>query len=73
MFLMVVAVCIGVKKFIFRIVVPAVAAVIFCAQYANGDTKTFWANLSALLTLSLVLLGFYFIIKGFFSTKGSRM
>jgi hypothetical protein len=69
MFLMVIAVCIGVKKFVFKIVVPVVAVVIFSAQYANGDTKTLWANLSALLTLSLVLLGFYFIISGFFRSR----
>ena len=67
--LMVVAVAIGVKKFVFKIVVPVAGVVILASQYANGDTQTFWANISALLTLSLVLLGFYFIISGFFRSK----
>jgi hypothetical protein len=67
--LMVVAVCIGVKKFVFKVAVPIAGVVILSAQYAHGDTQTFWANLSALLTLSLVLLGFYFIISGLFRSK----
>lgn len=70
--LMVVAVCIGVKKFVFKVVVPIAAVVLLAAQYANGDTKTFGANLSALFTLSLVLLGFYIMLRGVFGPTGSK-
>jgi len=72
MLLMVVAVCMGVKKFVFKVVVPVAAVIIFAAQYANGDKKTFEANLSALLALSLALLGFYIMLRGFFGNKSSK-
>lgn len=70
--LLVVAVRIGVKKFVFKVVVPIAAVVILAAQYAKGDTKTFGANLSALLALSLALLGFYIMLRGVFPTNRSK-
>jgi uncharacterized membrane protein YfbV (UPF0208 family) len=72
MLLMVVAVCIGVKKFVFKVVVPIAAVVLLAAQYSNGDTKTFGAILSALFTLSLMLLGFYIMLRGVFVAHRSK-
>jgi general stress protein CsbA len=65
----VVAVRAGVKKFYSKIVVPIVGVVLFASQYSKGDTNSFWAILSAVFTLSLIMLGFYIMISGFFRTK----
>jgi hypothetical protein len=69
MILMVLATLLGVKRFIFKVVMPVVGVALFAAQYANGDTHNFWAILSALLTLALTLLGFYIMLGGLFRTK----
>jgi hypothetical protein len=72
MLVLVVAVCIGVRKFIFKVVLPIGAVVILAAQYSNGDTKTFGANLSMLLALSIALLGFYIMLRGIIGPNRHR-
>ena len=72
MLILVVAVCIGVRRFVFRVVVPIAAVVLLAAQYSNGDTKTFGANLSMLLALSIALLGFYIMSKGILAPNRNR-
>lgn len=72
MLVMVVAVCVGVKRFVFKVVAPISAVVILAAQYSHGDTKTFGANLSALFALSVALLGFYIMLRGVFGPHRSR-
>lgn len=69
MFLMVVAVAVGVKKFLLKVVLPVAGVSILAAQYANGDTHTFWSICCGILTLSLVMLGFYLMISGLFRSK----
>jgi hypothetical protein len=72
MLLMVVALCIGVKRFASKVIVPIAGVVLLAAQYSHGDTKTFGANLSALLTLSLMLLGFYIMLGGALGRRRSK-
>ena len=72
MLLLVVAVYIGVRKFVFKVVVPIAGVVLLAAQYSNGDTKTFTAILSGLLTLSLMLLGFFIMLRGAFGPYRSK-
>jgi uncharacterized membrane protein YfbV (UPF0208 family) len=62
----VVAVRVGVRRFYSRVVLPVVGVVLVAAQYSHGDMDSFWAILSGLLTLSLMMVGFYLMIAGFF-------
>jgi general stress protein CsbA len=68
----VVAVRVGVRRFYSRVVLPIVGVVLAAAQYSHGDTDSFWAILSGLLTMSLMMLGFYLMIAGFFRGHGHR-
>lgn len=57
---------VGVRRFYSRVVLPVVGVVLVAAQYSHGDMDSFWAILSGLLTLSLMMVGFYLMIAGFF-------
>jgi hypothetical protein len=69
---MVVAVRVGVRSFCSRVVLPVVGLVLIVNQYSHGDTDSFWSILLGLLTMSLMMLGVYLMIAGFFRTTRPR-
>ncbi|MBI2924306.1 MAG: hypothetical protein HYY24_01225 [Verrucomicrobia bacterium] len=58
----------GFKIKLTRVLLPIAGVVVLAAQYSGGDSRSFKANLGALLAVSLALLGIYIMI----SPKGPK-